>query len=124
MNQDFQNQNNFNPYVQPRTNMFESLSLVLGFGAMASCTCFYGAFILGALAIIFGCLSRGGQMRFSSKAQLGIALGIVAIVMTVFVTIGAFIMALREYGSIENLLREFCEINGYDFEALYGDMFQ
>lgn len=125
------NQNNFNPYEQqqfrpyPKTpvNFFETASWVLAIGAILSCTCFYGSYILGALAIVFALLSRGGQMKLSPKAKLGLILGIFAIILTTVVTIGAFYIAIEEFGSIENILREYCNMYGYDFEELYGDMF-
>ena len=55
----------------------------------------------------------------SPRAKLGLILGIFATV----VTIGAVSIALEEYGSFENILREYCNMYGYDFEELYGDMF-
>lgn len=129
--QDSGNQNNQNPYTPPQfhfqppkpVNLFETASLVLSIGAIVSCTCFYGSYILGALAIVFALLSRGGQMKLSPKAKLGLILGISAIILTTVVTIGAFYIAIEEYGSIEGIIREYCNMYGLDFEELYGDMF-
>ena len=112
---------------QPRViklNMFEAASMFFGIGAIVSCTCFYGAYIMGALAILFALLSRGGQMKMSSKAKLGLILGIGAIILTTVVTIGAFFIALEEYGSIENMLREYCQMYGLDFEEEFGILFE
>ena len=103
---------------------FELAALVLGFLAVLSCTCIYASIVLGALAILFALLSRGGKMKMSSKAKLGLILGIVGIVLTIVFTVYSFHIALMEYGSIENILREYCEMAGLDFEELYGDMFQ
>jgi len=111
-------------YQQHRPlNLFEAASWVLAIAAILSCTCFYGSYILGALAIVFALLSRGGQMKMSPRAKLGLILGIFAIILTTVVTIGAVSIALEEYGSFENILREYCNMYGYDFEELYGDMF-
>lgn len=107
-----------------RLNMFEAASLVLAVGAILSCTCFYGSYILGALAILFALLSRGGQMKMSSKAKLGLILGIAAIILTTVVTIGAYFIAIEEYGSIENVLREYCQMYGLDFEEEFGILFE
>ncbi len=124
-------QNNFNSYepqqfrYQPakHVNFFETASWFLAILAILSCTCFYGSYILGALAILFALLSRGGQMKMSPRAKLGLTLGIFAIILTTVVTIGALYIAIEEYGSIENILREYCNMYGLDFEELYGEMF-
>ena len=68
-----------NPYGQPyhtpyRSNHSERMaiaSMTLGMIALLSCTCLYLSIPCGALAIIFASLSRGGQMRYSGKAQMG-----------------------------------------------------
>ena len=119
---------NYNPRQQPpriiHLNMFEAASMVLAIGALVSCTCFYGAYILGALAILFALLSRGGQMKMSSKAKFGLIVGIAAIVLTTVVTIGAVYIAIEEFGSIENVLREYCKMYGLDFEQEFGNLFK
>ena len=119
---------NYNPRQQPpriiHLNMFEAASMVLAIGALVSCTCFYGAYIMGALAILFALLSRGGQMKMSSKAKFGLIVGIAAIVLTTVVTIGAVYIAIEEFGSIENVLREYCEMYGLDFEQEFGNLFE
>ena len=129
MEQQF-NQDNFNTNEPPfqyqpyrPLNLFETASWVLAIAAVLSCTCFYGSYILGALAIVFALLSRGGQMKMSPRAKLGLVLAIFAIILTTVVTIGSVYIAIEEYGSIENILREYCNMYGYDFEELYGDMF-
>lgn len=125
-----QQQPNFNytPGQQPpkiiRVNMFEAASMMLAIGALVSCTCFYGAYIMGALAILFALLSRGGQMNMSSKAKFGLIVGIAAIILTTIVTIGAVYIAIEEFGSIENVLRQYCEMYGLDFEQEFGNLFQ
>ena len=129
MEQQF-NQDNFNSYepqfqYQKRIplNLFETASWVLAIAAVLSCTCFYGSYILGALAIVFALLSRGGQMKMSPRAKLGLILAIFAIILTTVVTISSVYIALEEYGSFENILREYCNMYGLDFEELYGEMF-
>lgn len=122
---------NYNPYEMPPLqrqpmryiNLFETASFALGIGAIVSCTCFYGSYIMGALAILFALLSRGGQMKMSSKAKLGLILGIVAIILTTVVTIGAFMFALDQYGSIEGIIREYCELYGYDYEEFMSEFY-
>ncbi len=122
-------QQNYNqPYQQPpriiRLNLFEAASLVCGIIALVSCTCFYGSYILGALAILFALLSRGGQMKMSSKAKLGLILGIISIILTTVVTVAAFVWAFNEYGSMEGIIQEFCNMYGYDYEEFMKELYQ
>lgn len=123
---------NPNPYGYPpygyrpyRTaNAFETASMTLGIASILSCTYFFLSFPLGALAITFALLSRGGKMEFGSKATVGLILGIVGLIVTIALYVGTLYIGIQEFGSFENLLRETCETMGYDFDALFGDMFQ
>lgn len=136
------NPNDFNPYENPESNRrnvspwnqqqarplpaanyFELAAWACGIGSIFSCLTFYGPFILGSLAILFALLSRGGQMTMSKKAKQGLFFGIAAMILTIVIFVASFQFALEEYGSIEGIVREFCEMNGYDFEELYGDIF-
>ena len=121
--------NNYNHEFQPKPrvitlNLFEAASIFLAIGALISCVFFYGAYIMGGLAILFALLSRGGQMKMSSKAKLGLILGIVAIVLSTVLTIGSVYIAIEEFGSIENVLREYCQMYGLDFEQEFGPLFE
>lgn len=123
-NLNYNYQHNFQP--KPRViklNMFEAASIILAIGAILSCAVFYGAYILGALAILFALLSRGYQMKMSSKAKLGLILGIAAIILSTVLTIGSLYIAIEEFGSIENALREYCQMFGLDFEQEFGPLF-
>ena len=127
INQNFNPDFNNNYQQKPRVirlNMFEAASMVLAIGALVSCTCFYGAYIMGALAILFALLSRGGQMKMSSKARFGLILGIFAILLTTIITVTSVYIAIEEFGSIENVLREYCEMYGIDFEQEFGPLFE
>ena len=125
-------QSNYNPYgnmqytYRPNkpVNTFETAALVLGIIAAISFLSLYGAIICGALAIIMASLSRGKKMEYGSRAKIGMILGIASIVLAVLLYAFAFYILLQEYGSIEGILREACEMMGYDFEALYRDLFQ
>ena len=111
------------PRLETR-NGFELAALILGVLALLSCAFIYFAIVLGALAILFALLSRCGKMKLSSKARIGLILAVVAIVLSILITGFSFYIVWTEYGSIENLMREYCELMGLDFEALYGDIFQ
>lgn len=132
-NQQYNPYENHNPTTPPPTgpyrqirpvNMFETLSFGLGFSSLLCCTCLWLSLPMGAMAILFALLSRGGKMELSSKAKLGLALGVIGLVITILFYAMAFVVALREFGSFEGILREACDMYGYDFEELFGDMFQ
>ena len=122
--QKINNQNNEMLRNHKRSNFFEKASMVLGIGAIISCVFFYGAYIMGAMAILFALLSRGGQMKMSSKARIGLILGISAIILTTAITIGAVYIVLEEFGSFENILRNYCDMYGLDFEQEFGILFE
>lgn len=115
------------PYNRPpmyeKPNHMETAAFTLGVLSIVTCSCIYGAYIFGAIAIVLALLSRGGKMKLSSKAKLGILLAVIGIVITTVFYVYAFYIAIQEYGSFEALLRESCEMMGYDFDTLFGDMF-
>ena len=121
---------NHNPYQQTpygvynKPNYMETASLALGVLSIVTCSCIYGAFIFGGIAIVLALLSRGGKMKLGSKAKLAIILAIVGMIITTVFYTACFYIAIQEYGSLEELLRASCEMAGYDFDALYGDFFQ
>ena len=109
--------------MNKKINIFEMAAWAFAVAAIFSCMFFYISYICAALAILFALLSRGGQMKFSQKAKGSLVLGIFAIVFTTVLTVGAVYITIQEYGSLENVLREYCNMLGYDFEELYGNMF-
>lgn len=127
-NSNFQNQNSQNNYsyrYQPprqTANPYETIAMVLGIASLVMCSCLYISIPVGAMAIILALLSRGKKMELGSKAKLAIILGIIGVVATIIFYAFAFYVAIQEYGSLEALLREACEMSGYDYDALFGDM--
>lgn len=131
------NPNQFNPYQNPHgfsphgepvrsqapVNYFETAAWVLGIAGLVSCLSFYGAYICGALAIMFALLSRGGQITMTNKARRGLLLGATAIILTTIIFIVTFYIAIEMFGSLEGIVREYCEIYGYDFEEIFGKLF-
>jgi hypothetical protein len=63
-------------------------------------------------------------MSLTAKARNGLILGIVGIVVTIAFYAYAFYIAIQDAGSFEAMLREACEMMGYDFETLFGEYFQ
>lgn len=125
---------NYNPFEHPQTfrqkpeviqkNTFATASIVLSVAALLTCTFFYSAYLMGALAILFALLSRGDRMHMNTKAKWGLILGSAAILLSTVITISAIYIVLEEYGSFENVLQQYCQMYGIDFEQEFGILFQ
>lgn len=113
-----QYQQSYQPYQSKRSPHMEAASLILGVIAVLSCTCIYLSIPCGALAIIFSSLSRGGTMSYTSRAQIGMILGIVALVGTVVVYGSVIYVAIHQYGSIENMLKAYSDMQGMNYNEL------
>lgn len=101
----------------------EFASLFLGTVAVLSCTCLYIALPCGALAVLLGVLSRGGQMQFGPRAQTGITMGCVALLTTLLIYGIVFAALLYRYGSIEGILQASSELAGMDYEELMRELY-
>ena len=106
------------PYHSRRSSQMESASLVLGLIAGISCTCLYLSIPCGALAIIFATLSRGGAMSYTSKAQIGMVLGILALVVITLLVVFVVVYAWVQYGSIEAFLEAYAKMQGMSYNEL------
>ncbi len=106
-----------NMYGQPvsgnHSDRMEIAAMTLGIISIVSCTCLYLAIPCGALAIILASLSRGGQIRYGAKAQVGI----IGIVLTA-VIISIYLFMLYEYGSIEGIFKAYSDMTGIDYNQL------
>lgn len=129
---------NFNPYTDPsqmngtppfrraiiKPNYFEMFSFTFAIVSIISCTVIYSAYLFGALAILFALLSRGPQMKLSSKSKASIFMGICAIVLSTVIFVVSFLFLLEQYGSLEGILRAGSDMLGIDFETEFGEFFQ
>lgn len=70
-------------YMDKRSTGLATASIALGIVSIVTFCCLYAALPCGALAIILGLLSRGGEMTFSTTGKIGIILGIVGLVITI-----------------------------------------
>lgn len=138
--------NNFNPYTNPpeggipndfknngtpqfqqiivKPNYFELFSFGFAVASLFSCTVIYTSYLFAGLAILFALLSRGSQMKMSSKAKWSMIIGISGIILATVLFVGSFIYLYEQYGSIEGILREGSEMMGIDFEEEFGYLFQ
>ncbi len=66
----------------------------------------FTSLICGPLAIIFGLLSKGGEMTMDTKGKVAVILGIIGLVLTVLIMLVAFrVVILDEFGGFENFLK-------------------
>lgn len=114
----------FNPYRSNHSERLAIASMTLGIIALLGCTCLYLSIPCGALAIILATLSRGGQMRYSSKAQIGLIFGAAALILTTIVYGVSFALALSQYGSIEGILKAYSDMTGMDYNDLIQQLYQ
>lgn len=124
-------QNNFHMHETPpfrqvivKPNYFEFVAFGLAIASLFSCTVIYTAYIFAGLAILFALLSRGAQMKMSTKAKWSIVLGIAGIILATVLFVGSVLYLLEEFGSFEGILRYYSEVAGVDFEEAFGDLFQ
>ena len=68
-------------YMDKRSTGLATASIALGIVSIVTFCCLYAALPCGALAIILGLLSRGGEMTFSTTGKIGIVLGIIGLVL-------------------------------------------
>lgn len=113
------------------------LSLISAF------TCFsFFAPIFGGLGILFALLSRGKEPAFEKKAKYGLIMSTISLVVTVLLTLAAFIftfITLSQYepDELRDYLNEayeetygqsfdelYEEIYGEDFSEVYEDMYK
>lgn len=111
------------PAPNKRSAGMETAAFVLGIVSLATCACIYTSVVCGALAIMFALLSKGGATSMSNRARYALILGLIGLISTIIMYTTTFAYAIHTYGSIENLLKEYCDLTGMDFNELYGDLF-
>ena len=111
------------PAPNKRSAGMETAAFVLGIVSLATCACIYTSVVCGALAIMFALLSKGGATSMSNRARYALILGLIGLIATIIMYTTTFAYAIHTYGSIENLLKEYCNLTGMDFNELYGNLF-
>ncbi len=110
-------------YYEKRSRSMATAALILGIVGLATGCCVYTSIVCGALAIILGLLSRGGEMTMSDRAKAGVGLGIASLVMGFLIILWALFTLLAEFGSFGNLMEYYYDLlEGYpqSLEALEG----
>ena len=97
---------NYNLYHDKRSQSFATAGFVLGLIAALTPYFVFTSLICGPLAIIFGLLSKGGEMTMDTKGKVADILGIIGLVLTVLIMLVAFrVVILDEFGGFENFLK-------------------
>ena len=97
---------NYNLYHDKRSQSFATAGFVLGLIAALTPYFVFTSLICGPLAIIFGLLSKGGEMTMDTKGKVAVILGIIGLVLTVLIMLVAFrVVILDEFGGFENFLK-------------------
>ena len=90
---------NYNLYHDKRSQSFATAGFVLGLIAALTPYFVFTSLICGPLAIIFGLLSKGGEMTMDTKGKVAVILGIIGLVLTVLIMLVAFrVVILDEFG--------------------------
>ena len=97
---------NYNLYHDKRSQSFATAGFVLALIAALTPYFVFTSLICGPLAIIFGLLSKGGEMTMDTKGKVAVILGIIGLVLTVLIMLVAFrVVILDEFGGFENFLK-------------------
>ena len=97
---------NYNLYHDKRSQSFATAGFVLGLIAALTPYFVFTSLICGPLAIIFGLLSKGGEMTMDTKGKVAVILGIIGLVLTVLIILVAFrVVIIDEFCGFENFLK-------------------
>lgn len=106
---DYQYNTQNRPPIQPR-DMMLSAAVILSAIAVATSCCVYASLICGALSITLAFLSRGQQKKLTPQGRLAVTTSVVAIILSVGVTIGMILSTIHQYGSFENFMKAYTEL--------------
>lgn len=97
------------PHRTGRSAAFETASLSLGILGLFTASCGVGIFF-GALAIIFGLLSKGGADTMGPKGKAGTYIGIATIIVTGLIFVFSFVIMIRMFGGIDGFLAQYNDL--------------
>ena len=109
--------------IDKRSHGMETAALVLALISISTCTCIYVSIPLGALAVMFALLSKGGETTLNSKSKLALCLGIAGMVLTALLYTFSFLTLLREYGSLQGIVDAYTQMTGIDYNELIEEMY-
>ncbi len=93
-----------------RSPKMTTAAIVLSVAAISTTCCLYLSIVCSSLAIIFALLSKGGEQTMSANAKMALRTSVLAIFLTITLTIGSFVTVIREYGSVDAFLKTYMEL--------------
>ncbi len=83
--------NNYNsPYMRPKSNSLSTASMIFGILSMVGTSVGYAGIVFGIVAIVLSLMARKETGRFESSATVGMALGILGLVISTLIVISLF----------------------------------
>ena len=111
-----------------KSNSFETAAMVLSI--IAICTFFNGfiSIICGSLGIVFGLLSKNGNMHCSKTAKASILIGTIACIAATICIVISFILIIQEFGGIDGLIEQYESLyqsieNGSSYYDIYNGLY-
>ncbi len=109
-----------------KINALSLASLIFAVLGIVTMCCIYSGIVFGALAVLFGLLSRGQARRASTQGRIGIVFGALAIFASIFLTVYSYVSLIREYGSLENAMNAtytmFEDMLNVNMDELYQEL--
>ena len=96
----------------------EQASLAFGFFGLSLFCLVYPPLVCGSLAIMFALLSRGGTNTMTPRARTGLLLGSFALGIVLLMLVYTLVFAETYYGGLDNMMREFYNGLGIDYDML------
>lgn len=101
----------------------ETAAMVCGIASIVCCTCIYFSLIFGALAIIFGLLSRGGERHINDRAIVGTALGGTGLGFTILIYLVSAIVLVYAYGGLSGWVDAYSGMSDMTTLEIYDDLY-
>ena len=83
------------PYQNKSSDNMALASFILGIIAVITSGCIYLAIVCGSLGIILALLSRGGEMKLTSRGIAGLTLSSIGLALTFLIYTAAFLFLIR-----------------------------
>ena len=111
------------PYQNKSSDNMALASFILGIIAVITSGCIYLAIVCGSLGIILALLSRGGEMKLTSRGIAGLTLSSIGLALTFLIYTAAFLFLIRSFGGIDAFREEYMKLyNTGSIEELYQSM--
>ncbi len=96
--------------INKRSRPMTTAAVILSIISMSTVCCIYSSLICGALGIIFALLSKGGEWTMSPQAKTAFTVSLLAVILTLGLTIGSFALIIMQYGSFDAFWNEYMQM--------------